>query len=80
MLAHSTHVSGMGEYDAETGIETRRIKVTLATGVPKERCEKLSLGYLDPDSINLDDWKNRADEGILLVQRAGEMLYRLKVG
>jgi len=80
VLAHSTHVSGMGEYDAETGIETRRIKVTLATGVSKERCEKVNLGYLDPTSIDLDEWKGLEDEGILLVPRAGEMLYRLKEG
>ncbi|HOT91037.1 MAG TPA: lactate racemase domain-containing protein [Anaerolineae bacterium] len=78
VLAHATHVSGMGEYDAETGTERRRIKVTLATGVPQERCEKVNLGYLDPGSINLDEWENREDEGILLVPRAGEMLYRLK--
>jgi nickel-dependent lactate racemase len=78
VLAHSTHVSGMGEYDAATGVETRRIKVTLATGVPKERCEKVNLGYIDPASIDLDAWKDREGEGILLVPRAGEMLYRLK--
>ncbi len=77
VLAHSTHVSGVGEYDVATGTETRRIKVTLATGVPRERCEKVNLGYLDPASINLDEWKGREDEGILLVPRAGEMLYRL---
>ncbi|MBN1873592.1 MAG: DUF2088 domain-containing protein [Anaerolineae bacterium] len=78
VLAHSTHVSGMGAYDAETGIETPRIKVTLATGVPKERCEKVNLGYMNPDDINLDEWKGREDEGILLVPRAGEMLHRLE--
>ncbi len=78
VLAHSTHVNGIGEYDAETGVEKHRIKVTLATGVPKERCERVNLGYLDPNSINLDEWKGREDEGILLVPRAGEMLYRLK--
>jgi len=78
VLAHSTHVSGMGEYDAETCIETRRIKVTLATRVPPERCAQVNLGYLDPDSINLDEWRGREDEGVLLVPRAGEMLYRLK--
>lgn len=77
VLAHSTHVNGIGEYDAETGIETRRIKVTLATRIPPERCAQVNLGYLDPDSINLDEWKGREDEGILLVPRAGEMLYRL---
>ncbi len=78
VLAHSTHVSGMGEYDAETDIETRRIKVTLATGVPKERCDKVNLGYLDPASIDLDAWQGLEHEGILCVPRAGEMLYRLK--
>jgi len=78
VLAHSTHVSGMGEYDAETCIETRRIKVTLATRVPPERCAQVNLGYLDPDSINLDEWKGREGEGVLVVPRAGEMLYRLK--
>ena len=78
VLAHSTHVSGMGEYDAATGVETRRIKVTLATRVPQERCEKVNLGYIDPATIDLDAWKDREDEGVLLVPRAGEMLYRLK--
>lgn len=78
VVAHSTHLRGIGTYDAETGIENPRIKVTLATGVPRERCEKLQLGYLDPASINLDEWRDREDEGILLVPKAGEMLYRLK--
>ena len=77
VLAHSTHVSGMGEYDADTGVETPRIKVTLATGVSPERCAQVNLGYLDPDTIDLDEWKDREDEGILLVPRAGEMLHRL---
>ncbi|HNT78838.1 MAG TPA: lactate racemase domain-containing protein [Anaerolineae bacterium] len=77
VLAHSTHLKGAGTYDAETGIETPRIKVTLATGVPRERCEKVNLGYLDPKSINLDEWKDREDEGVLFVPRAGEMLYRI---
>jgi nickel-dependent lactate racemase len=78
VLAHSTHLRGIGSYDAATGIETPRIQVTLATSVPEERCRKLNLGYLDPDSINLDEWRDREDEGILLVPKAGEMLYRLK--
>jgi len=78
VLAHSTHLRGAGTYDPETGVETARIKVTLATGVPQARCEKLNLGYMDPNSIDLDEWKNREQEGILLVPRAGEMLYRLE--
>ncbi len=80
VLAHSTHLRGVGSYDPETGVETARIKVTLATGVPRDRCERLNLGYLDPATINLDEWKGREEEGILLVPRAGEMLYRLAVG
>ena len=78
VVAHSTHLRGIGSYDAETGIEYPRIKVTLATGIPRERCERLNLGYLDPNSIRLEDWQSREDEGILLVPKAGEMLYRLK--
>lgn len=78
ILAHSTHLRGQGSYDPQTGIESPRIKVTLATGVPEERCRKINMGYLDPATINLNDWKNREDEGILLVPRAGEQLYRLK--
>ena len=78
VLAHSTHLRGAGTYDAETGEEKLRIKVTLATRVPHERCEKLNLGYLDPDTIDLEEWKGREAEGILLVPRAGEMLYRLE--
>ena len=78
VLAHSTHLRGTGEYDAESDVETPRIRVTLATGIPRERCEALNLGYLDPASIDFDDWRDREDEGILFVPRAGEQLYRLK--
>jgi len=77
VLAHSTHARGNGEYDAETGVETPRVKVTLATGVSQEVCEKINMGYLDPASIDLSEWVGREDEGILVVHRAGEMLYRL---
>lgn len=78
VLAHSTHVKGLGQYDAATGIETPRIHVTLATGIPKERCQRINLGYMDPETVDLDEWKGREDEGVLVVPRAGEVLYRLK--
>jgi len=77
-LAHSTHLRGQGTYDSDTGIETPRTRVTLATSIPEERCRKLNLGYLDPASVNLDDWRDREAEGIKLIPRAGETLYRLK--
>jgi nickel-dependent lactate racemase len=76
VLAHSTHLRGIGSY--ENGVERPRIQVTLATGIPRERCERVNLGYLDPDKVAIDDWKGRLDEGILLVPKAGEMLYRGK--
>jgi nickel-dependent lactate racemase len=76
VLAHSTHLRGVGTY--EGGVEHPRIQVTLATGIPRERCERLGLGYLDPDTVDPEEWADREDEGILLVRRAGEMLYRVK--
>jgi nickel-dependent lactate racemase len=78
VLAHSTHLRGLGEYDASTGAERPRINVTLATRISEARCRRVGLRYLDPDSINLDEWRGREAEGILLVPKAGELLYRLK--
>ena len=78
VLAHSTHLKGLGTYDAATGIETPRVQVTLATSIPEERCRRINLGYLDPATINLQGWQGREDEGILVAPRAGEMLYRVK--
>jgi lactate racemase len=78
VLAHSTHVKGLGTYDASTGVEAPRIRVTLATGIPEERCRRINLGYCDPRNIRPADWAGREREGVLLVPRAGEMLYRLE--
>ncbi len=76
VLAHSTHLRGIGTY--EEGVERPRIKVTLATGISRERCERVNLGYRHPATINPADWAGREEEGILLVPHAGEMLYRLR--
>jgi hypothetical protein len=38
----------------------------------------VNLGYRDPASINVADYQDREEEGILYVPRAGEMLYRLQ--
>ena len=76
ILAHSTHLRGAGTF--ENGEERARIDVTLATGIPKERCERIGLGYLDPAGVDPEEWADREDEGILLVRRAGEQLYRVK--
>ena len=76
VLAHCTHVRGLGTF--ENGVENCRVKVTLATGIPKEECERINLAYRDPTGVNPDSYPNREDEGVLLVPKAGEMLYRLK--
>lgn len=78
VLAHSTHVKGLGTYDAATGVETPRVTVTLATGIPEAMCRKINLGYRDPASIDLEAWSGRESEGIMVVPRAGEMLYKLR--
>ncbi len=75
ILAHSTHVRGIGTY--EGGVERPRIRVTLATQIPEDVCRAVNLGYRDPSSIRVADYQGREEEGILYVARAGEMLYRL---
>ncbi len=76
VLAHSAHVHGLGTY--ENGVETPRARVILATGISPETCRKINLGYRDPKSIRIEDYANREDEGVLLVRKAGEMLFQLK--
>lgn len=71
--AHSTHVRGIGTY--ENGVEKPRIQVTLATQIPPETCARINLGYLDPNTVRLEDWQTRDDS--LLIPDAGEVLYRV---
>ncbi len=75
ILAHSTHLKGKGVYDASTGIETPRIQVTLATGIPEDVCRSINLGYRDPVTIDPEAF---AKQGWLVVPHAGETLYRLR--
>lgn len=76
VLAHSTHVRGIGAF--ENGVEKCRAQVTLATGIPEAVCRKINLGYRDPKTINPETYANRENEGVLLVPKAGEMLFHLK--
>jgi nickel-dependent lactate racemase len=76
VLAHSSHVYGAGSF--ENGVETPRVRVTLATGISPEKCHQINLAYRDPESIDIESFDNREEEGILLVRKAGEHLYRLK--
>ncbi|NTU75238.1 MAG: DUF2088 domain-containing protein, partial [Anaerolineaceae bacterium] len=69
VLAHSTHLRGSGVM--EGGIEKPNVRVTLASKISREDCQKLNLGYLDPASIDTKEWQERENEGILYVQKAG---------
>ena len=76
VLAHSTHVRGDGTYKNNT--EYPRADVTLATKLSPEDCKQLALGYTNPDTLDLEQFKNKEDDGILFVPKAGEMLYKVK--
>jgi nickel-dependent lactate racemase len=75
VLAHSTHLRGSGVM--EDGVEKPNVRVTLSSRISAEDCAHLNLGYLDPEKVNVNEWQDREDEGILYVPRAGEVLYRL---
>jgi len=78
VTAHSTHLKGIGTYT--DGVEKPRINVVLATGISRERCRKVNLGYMDPDQIDIANYENKEEKGILVVPHAGEMLHRLSSG
>lgn len=77
ILAHSTHVKGIGSY--VDGIEHPRVDVVLATGISEQVCQQINLGYMDPDRLDISAYEDRENEGILVVPNAGETLYRLSV-
>jgi nickel-dependent lactate racemase len=76
VLAHSTHVRGIGTF--EKGKENCRAQVTLASQISAEKCMRINLGYRNPASIRTEEFDAREGEGVLMVPRAGEMLFQLK--
>jgi nickel-dependent lactate racemase len=76
VLAHSTHVKGVGTYVG--GVELPRIRVTLATGISESECRAMNLGYRDFRSIDVEAWRRDDDSESLYVPKAGETLFRLK--
>ncbi|MBO0811544.1 MAG: DUF2088 domain-containing protein [Microlunatus sp.] len=74
VLAHSTHLRGAGTWSAEDG-EQDRVTVTLATGISEQETRALALNYRAPESIDLD--AARRDPDTLVVDNAGEILFRL---
>jgi nickel-dependent lactate racemase len=76
VLAHSTHVHGIGTYEQDR--ETRRIRVTLASQLPAELCRQLNLGYRAPETIGRADYDGQEEKGRLWVPHAGERLFHLR--
>lgn len=76
VLAHSTHLRGSGVMDG--GVERANVNVILASRIPPDQCARLNLGYMDPATIDPAQWQGREEEGVLVVPKAGEILYRLR--
>lgn len=74
-LAHSTHVTGLGTYDPETGEEKQRVRRSFATSIPPEVCEEYNVPYVDPQSLDIEALRN--DPDTLVIDHAGEVLFRL---
>jgi nickel-dependent lactate racemase len=77
ILAHSTHVKGLGTFDARHAVESPRITVTLATGISPERCRRINLAYQNPASIDFEEWSADNASASRMVPRAGELLFRV---
>lgn len=74
VLAHSTHMRGVGSF--VKGIEYPRVKVTLSSQISQIDCERLSIGYQNPEEIDIKQWENQESEELLFVPKAGETLCR----
>jgi hypothetical protein len=76
VLGHCALVKGAGTYS--DGIEKPRIEVVLATGISEKKCKEINLGYMNPAEVDIESYRDRESEGVLLVEHAGEMLHRLE--
>jgi nickel-dependent lactate racemase len=75
IAAHVINVRGAGSFDVNSGKEKFDFEVTLATGISKDICESVGLGYRNPDSIRKEDFI--APEK-LWIENGGKHLYKIK--
>jgi len=75
IAAHVINVRGTGSFDVNSGKEEFNFKVTLATGISKDICESVGLGYRNPDSIRKEDFIGPEK---LWIQNGGKYLYKIK--
>ena len=77
ILAHSTHVKGLGTYDAPSGVETPRIEVTLATGIPRGAMRSRRISDIkDPARVDPARLRWRSRETLVDSARGGNALPR----
>ena len=75
IAAHVINVRGPGSFNVNSGKEEFAFRVTLATGISKDICESVGLGYRNPDSIHQEDF---IGPGKLWIENGGKYLYKLK--
>jgi len=75
IAAHVINVRGAGSFNVNSRKEEFDFKVTLATGISKEICESVGLGYRNPDSIRQE---NFVEPGKLWIENGGKYLYKIK--
>ena len=75
ILAHSTHVKGLGTLRSRTRGESPRIHVTLATGIARDAASGSTSATA---TRRRSTWRSGGRAmSTLVVPRAGEMLYRV---
>jgi len=75
IAAHVINVRGSGRFYPLIEKEKFSFGVTLSTGISKEICHSVGLGYRDPESIHREDFTGN---GKLWIENGGKYLYKLK--
>ena len=74
IAAHLAHVAYAGRID-ENGKIVTRYRITMASGIDEETCERVNLSYLDYKNLSLD--LLHKDPDTLFVENAGRDLYKV---
>ena len=75
VAAHVINVRGSGVYNPDDGKEECDFKITLASAIPENVCNKIGLGYRNPTTIKKENFK---EKGQLWIEHGGKYLYKLK--
>jgi nickel-dependent lactate racemase len=74
VAAHLAHVSYASRKD-DRGRIVPRYRITLASSIDEETCERVNLGYMDYRQFRREHYED--DPNTLIVERAGRDLYRV---